>query len=377
MKPAVWARRLPWSIVAVAAGLVCLGWLGIVRYEELAEGSGRFFRQQVVWSVLGLAAMLGLSIPNYRIVCRYSYLLFLASLVLLLLVYFFPAVNNANRWIRLGPVGMQPSEFAKVAFVLALARYLMYRENYRRLRGLAVPLALTMLPVLLILREPDLGTATVFLPVLFVMLFAAGAKRSDLVWIMLAGLLITPLLWTQMSREQKSRVTALFEQPAPGQRPSDDAYHLYQAKRMLALGGVWGSSICARPTDDPAAYHLPEARGDFVFCVLGERFGLPGLAVVLGLFGLLVWRGLAIAAATREPFGRLVAAGVATLVAVEVLINTAMTVGLLPITGLSLPLVGYGGSGLLAHAIALGLVLNIGLRPGYEVTNEPFRYVVE
>ena len=319
--------------------------------------------------------MLGVSLPNYRVLCRMSYALFAVSLLGLVVVYFFPAVNNAQRWIRIGPVGLQPSEFAKVAFVLAMARYLMYRENYRRLRGLIVPLAIAMLPVLLILREPDLGTALVFLPVLFAMLFAAGARRADLARLLLVGLATLPLLWTQMSREQKSRVTALFEQPAAAERPSDDAYHLHQAKRMLALGGVWGSFITGEPTDDTAAYRLPEARSDFIFCVLGERFGLPGLAAVLGLFGLLAWRGVTVAAATREPFGRLVAAGVVALLAVEVLINTGMTVGLLPITGLSLPLISQGGSGLLAHAIAIGFLLNIGLRPGYEVTNEPFRHV--
>jgi len=376
VKPAVWARRLPWSIVAIAVVLVCLGWLGIARCEELATGSGRFLRQQMVFSVLALTVMVGVSAANYRILCRFSYTLFLLSLTLLVAVYFFPKVNNTHRWIRVGPLGLQPSEFAKVAFVLALARYLMYRENYRRLRGLVVPLAIVLLPVLLILREPDLGTAAVFLPVLFVMLFAAGARRCDLGWLILVGLLMLPLLWTQMSREQKSRVVALFEQPPAAERPGDDAYHLHRAKRMLALGGTWGSFFAGQPTDDPAAYRLPEARSDFIFCVLGERFGLPGLAVVLALFGLLTWRGLAVAMATREPFGRLVAVGIVTLVAVQVLINTGMTVGLLPVTGLSLPMISYGGSGLLAHGIALGLLLNIGLRPGYEVTNEPFRYVV-
>jgi len=363
--------------VGVAVCLVCLGWLGLARCEQLAEGSGRLLRQQMVFSVLALAAMLVLSLPSYRVLCRLSYAVFLLSLVLLVLVYFFPAINRAHRWIRLGPVGLQPSEFAKVAFVLALARYLMYRENYRRLRGLVVPLALTMLPVLLILKEPDLGTAAVFLPVLFVMLFAAGARRGDLARVALLGVLLVPLLWTQMSREQKSRVTALFEQPAAAQRPSDDAYHLHRAKRMLALGGCWGSWLTGQPTDDPAAYRLPEARSDFIFCVLGERFGLPGIAAMLGLFGLLAWRGLAVAAATREPFGRLLATGIVALVAVQVLVNTAMTVGLLPITGLSLPMISYGGSGLLAHGIALGLLLNVGLRPGYEVTKEPFRYAIE
>ncbi|HYW78129.1 MAG TPA: FtsW/RodA/SpoVE family cell cycle protein [Thermoguttaceae bacterium] len=376
MKPTLWARRLPWSILVIAVLLIGLGLLGIARCEQLSDGSGRFLRQQTVYAALGLAAMLGLSVPNYRVLGRLSYALFLASLVLLGIVYFFPAINNAHRWIRVGPIGLQPSEFAKIALVLAMARYLMYRENYRQLRGLFVPLVLGLLPVVLILREPDLGTALVFLPVIFAMLFAAGARRADLACLLVAGLAMLPVLWTQMSVEQKSRVTALVEQPAADERPSDNAYHLHQAKRMLALGGVWGSVVTGEPTDDMAAYRLPEARTDFIFCVLGERFGLPGLGLVLSLFGLLAWRGLAVATATREPFGRLVAGGIVALLAVEVLINTGMTVGLLPITGLSLPLISYGGSGMLAHCIALGLLLNIGLRPGYELTNEPFRHVV-
>ncbi len=374
MKSAVWARRLPWSIVAAAILLVGLGWLAIAHVEELTDGSGRFLYQQMVFSVIALVVMLLVTIPNYQVLCRFSYALFLLAIVLLMAVYFFPPINKAHRWIRLGPVGLQPSELAKVAFVLALARYLMYRDNYRRLRGLLAPLALTLAPVLLILKEPDLGTALVFLPVFFVMLFAAGAKRIDLACVVLAGLLVLPLLWTQMSFDQKSRITALMDQPPPGRRPSDEAYHLHQAKQFRAMGGVWGSFFTGQPTDAPAAYRLPEAQSDFIFCVVGERFGLPGMALVLGLFAWLVWQALAIAAETREPFGRLLAAGVAALLAIEVLIHTGMTVGLLPITGLSLPLVSHGGSGLLAHAVALGLLLNVGLRPGYEVTNEPFRW---
>ena len=377
MKPAVWIRRLPWSIVAIAAGLLIVGCMGIDRFELLSEGGGGFLRRQLVFAGLGLATLLVTSAANYRLLYRWSYALFALSLILLAAVYFFPEKNGAHRWIPLGPVSLQPSEFAKVAFVLVLARYLMYRHSHRRLLGLAAPLAIAFVPVMLILREPDLGTALVFVPVLFVMLLAAGARRGDLAWVVVAGLLMLPLLWTQMSREQKSRVTALLEQPAADARPSDDAYHLHQAKRMFALGGTWGSLVTGRTSDDPAVYRLPEAQSDFIFCVLGERFGLPGLAVVLGLYGILAWRGLVVAAATREPFGRLAAAGIVGLFAVEVLINTGMTVGLLPITGLSLPLISHGGSGLLAHSIALGLLVNIGLRPGYEVSNEPFRYVVE
>jgi cell division protein FtsW (lipid II flippase) len=128
---------------------------------------------------------------------------------------------------------------------------------------------------------------------------------------------------------------------------------------------------------DRGAYRLPAAHTDFVFAVLCERLGLPGGAVVLSLFWLLAWRGWAIAINCREPYGRLLAAGLASLFAVQAAINTAMTIGLGPVTGLSLPLVSYGGSGMLAHALAVGLLLNVGARPGYEVGPEPFRYRLE
>jgi cell division protein FtsW (lipid II flippase) len=378
--PVRWAaptRRFPWLIVGLAVALVLCGWLAIARCEELAAGSGRFVRLQMAWSVVAALAAVAAATPNYRILCRWSYAAFALAVGLLVVVYFFPPVNGARRWIRLGPVGFQPSELAKIATVLALARYLMYRDNYRSPAGLWAPLGLTLLPVVLVLREPDLGTAAVFLPVMLVMLFVAGARRVDLGVIVLAGLLASPLVWSGMSLEQKSRVTSLLEQAGPGQPAAGDAYHLRQAKQALALGGVWGSAVTGPTVDDPAAYHLPEARSDFIFCVLGERFGLVGIAAMLGLFALLIGQGAAVAAATREPFGRLVAVGLTTLVGAEVLVNTGMTVGLLPITGLSLPLVSYGGSGLVAKGLVIGLLVNIALRPGYEVAKEPFRYAVE
>ncbi len=374
MKATDWAARLPWSILLAAAMLVGLGWLGIARCEQLNDGNGHFLRQQMIWTVVGIVAMLAATIPSYRVLSRWSYAALGVALILLLVVYLFPPVNGARRWLRVGGIGLQPSELAKVAWILAMARYLMYRENYRRLVGVLWPLLLTLVPVLLILREPDLGTALVFLPVLLVMLAVAGARRGDLVGLVVAGLLAAPLLWTQMSHEQQSRVTSLFRQAGAGETALGDAYQLRQAKQMLALGGMWGSLIGGPAVDDPAACHLPEARTDFIFCVLKERLGLPGIALVLGLYALVVWRGAAIAAATREPYGRLLAAGLSALVAVQVLINTGMTVGLLPITGLSLPLVSYGGSGLLAHCLVLGLLVNVGLRPGYEVNREPFRH---
>lgn len=367
------AERVPWLLLASAAALILLGWLGIARSEELAGETGRYGRQQLIWTALAAVAALLSAAPSYRLLCRWSYALFAASLALLMLVYFFPAVHGAHRWIRLGSFNVQPSEFAKVAFVLALSRYLMYRDNYRRFRGLAVPLAIALAPIVLILREPDLGTSLVFLPVLFVMLYAAGARHADLLKLAMCGLACLPVLWTQMSREQRSRVTALFEQTAPDEEPTDDGYHLHQAKQLLAMGGVWGSLLAGEPVDDPAAYRLPEDHTDFIFIVVCERLGWLGAAAVLGLVVAISWRGLVVAESTHEPFGRLAAVGIVALFSVQALINAAMTVGLLPITGLSFPLVSYGGSSLVANCAALGLMINIALRPGYEVAGEPFR----
>lgn len=351
-----------------------VGVLAILRTEELLTGGEGLAKRQLVWGGLALVVMLLATLSGYRKLWRWSYVALLAAIVLLALVYFLPPINGVRRWIRLGPIGFQPSELAKLAFVAALARYLACAENYRRLRGLFAPLGIALVPVLLILKEPDLGTALVFLPVLFVMLLAAGARLIDLSVVAVVGLLLVPVLWSQMSREQRSRVTALFEQSIPGEKASDDGYQVQQSKQMLALGGVWGSWLQGQAVEDLAAYHLPAAATDFVFSMIGERFGKVGAALTLLAFALLVYRALLVGAGTQEPFGRLLVVGLTSLIAVQVLINVAMTVGLTPVTGLSLPLVSYGGSGMLAQGLALGLILNVGIRPGYELTGEPFRF---
>ena len=268
----------------------------------------------------------------------------------------------------------QPSELAKLATILMLSHYLMYRSNYRRLTGLLVPFALTLIPVALILREPDLGTS---------LLFPAGALRDAVRRRRaaaasgvrrVAGIATLPALWMGMSAEQKSRVVALFNQRDGGVAPRGDGYHLHQSKQVLALGGWRGSEFSGPAIDDRTAYHLPAARTDFVFCLVGERFGFLGAVATLLLYVALFGRGLMIAAATREPFGRLLATGIVALLAAQAIINTGMTVGLMPITGMTLPLMSYGGSSLLATSICIGLLMNVGMRPGYEVGPDPLRF---
>jgi cell division protein FtsW (lipid II flippase) len=279
-------------------------------------------------------------------------------------VFCFPPTNYSHRWIPLVFIKIQPSEFAKIAFILAVSHYLATRENCRRLQDLAIPLLLAVVPMLLILLEPDIGMALVFLPVLFAMLAAADARRFHGVLILAVGLAFIPVAWKHLGTDHKARVIALFEQPLPNETPSKDAYQLHQAKQMRAMGGLWGSYWTGPYSENRADYHLPESENDFIVCVLGERFGLPGLAILLVLFAFLFWRAAEIALAAPDSFGRLTAIGIATLFAIEMLINVGMSVGLVPITGLALPFLSYGGSNLLAHALAVGLLINIGIRSG-------------
>ncbi len=373
MKQVDWWRRLPWSIPGCAFALMLIGLTGIQRGDDLSR-AGEFFSRQVVWILIAFPAMFLATLVPYRVFRHSCYLWFGASLALLALVYFFPPKWGSRRWIPLLLMNFQPSEMAKLAYIMALARYLMYRENYRKLWGLLPPFALTLAPLLLILKEPDLGTAMLFLPALFAMLFAAGARLRHLLLVACLGVAVLPVLWLSMSAEQQSRITALFLQRDGGPAPRGDGYHLHESKQVLALGGVWGSQLTGMAVDDPLAYHLPACRTDFVLCMVGERWGVPGTLATLVLYLVLFGRGLLAAAATREPFGRLLAVGVVALLAGQTIINSGMTVGLAPITGVTLPLLSYGGSSLLFTCLALGLLINVGMRPGYEIGGDPFRF---
>ncbi len=368
----LWIRQLPVMILLPAMLITIAGLFGLHRADQL-YGPSRLFERQLIWIILAWPLMLTVTAIPYRSLRHLSPWLYAACVALLVVVLFMPPINGSRRWIPLGLMDFQPSEPARLAFIMALAHYLMYRENQATLTGLIPPFVLTLFPLLLILREPDLGTAMLFLPILFAMLFAAGANGRHLLAAAAVGILLLPLLWHQMTAEQRSRIVMVFSQQDGGPAPTGDGFHLHQSKQVLALGGLWGSISRDEPiTDDTTAYRLPAARTDFILSVLGERYGLPGVAVLLLLYASVIFRGLAAAARTKEPWGRLVAVGIVTMIGTQTLINTSMTVGLMPITGTTLPLCSYGGSSLLSTCVAVGLLMNIAMRPGYEVAPLPF-----
>ena len=362
-----WIRKLPIALPLACMAVSLAGLAGLLRADQL-YGPSRLLERQIIWLAMAWPVMLAMTSISYRPLRHLSPLLYVGSILTLVLVLFMPAVNGSRRWIPLGLFDFQPSEPARLAFILALAHYLMYRESHKTFRGLFPPFVITLLPLLLILKEPDLGTAMLFLPILYTMLFAAGAKPTHLLTAAVTGVMLLPLLWQQMSAEQRSRVVMVFTQKDGGLAPSGDGFHLHQSKQVLALGGLGGSIWQKEPViDDPSAWALPAARTDFILSLVGERYGTPGVALLLTLYTVIVFQGLAVARRTREPFGRLVAVGIVTMIGTQALINVSMTVGLMPITGITLPMCSYGGSSLLSTYMAIGLLMNIAMRPGYEV----------
>jgi rod shape determining protein RodA len=346
--------------------LVIAGLGGIARGDELYGGSVMFPRQ-LVWVVISAAALGAAAAVPYRKLRTWAYPALLAALALLVFVLLMPPRNGSRSWFAIGSFTFQPSEFAKLAYVLAISRYLMSSRRLHSLRGIIVPLLITLPAIVLVLREPDLGTASIFLPVLFAMLFAAGAKTWHLATVVLLGAASLPFLWTELNVEQKSRITAVFRQHDGGAPARGDDYHLHQSKQVIALGSVWGSDMAGMPLAEADAYHLPAARTDFVFCLVAERWGSPGALGVLLAYFVLICGTLRIGSGTDDPFGRLVCVGVAAWLGTQVVINTGMTVGLMPITGITLPLMSYGGSSMVATCLAIGLVVNVAIRPGFEV----------
>lgn len=353
-------------------GITIAGLCGLHRADQL-YGESRLFERQLVWIALAWPAMFLVTALPWRRLRHVGPTLFVVCLGLLVVVLFMPPVNGSRRWIPLGLMDFQPSEPTRLTFIMALASWLMFRDSQRTVRGLIPPFVITLLPLLLILREPDLGTAMLFLPILYAMLFAAGARTMHLAVAGLIGVAMLPVLWQQMTSEQRSRVVMLFNQTDGGSTPTGDGFHLHQSKQVFALGGLHGSIWHDEPIiDDPAAWRLPAARTDFILSVIGERYGLAGAATVLLLYVVLIWRGLQAAFRTQDPWGRLVAVGIVTMIGVQALINSGMTVGLMPITGMTLPFCSYGGSSLLSFSVAIGLLMNIAMRPGYDVGPLPF-----
>ena len=369
-------RSVGWLCV-VAAGLLSI--LGAVAIGTVPPSNLAY--THLAHLVIGLAAAVVVVIPHYRLTQKLSYPL-LGVVVLMLIFVLIPWVpesivrprNGARRWINVVVTDFQPSELAKIAWVLALASYLRYRENYRRVLGLLLPLAITFIPMALILIEPDLGTALLFLPTLFAMLVAAGAKLRHLAAVIVTGLALALPMYTLLQPHQKDRINAMIAQAVGDDQYINDIG--FQGDRAMTLvgAGQW-TGVGRKHAAALVTFNaLPEDHNDMIFAVVTCRWGVLGAAAVWGVFLVLCGSGLLIAAQCKDPFGRLVCVGLVAIFFSQMAINTGMTIGIMPITGMTLPFVSAGGSSLVSAWIMVGLLVNIAMRRQRYLAREAFDF---
>ncbi len=350
-----------WALLGIVLVLASIGILNLYSAAAKIETAGAsLYLKQIFWLLIGLAAMVTIAFGEYRFYSDFAYIVYTIALVLLLIVLAYGMITSgAQRWVRIGPLSFQPSEFVKISFILALARFFHRppnREGYS-LKQLLLPFLLLLLPMVLILKQPDLGTAIVLLLVFFSILIFVKIRWSSLLAIGLTGAVAVPLLWNFLKGYQKKRIITFFN---PDLDPLGAGYHLIQSKIAVGSGGILGKGFM-KGTQSKLGF-LPEQQTDFIFSALGEEWGLIGSLFVIGLYVALILWGLRIAVQAKDRFSAILAFGVVAMLFWHVFINIGMVLGMMPVVGIPLPLLSYGGSFIVSTLIGVGLLLNVSMR---------------
>jgi rod shape determining protein RodA len=351
-------QNLDWALLASAVVLVGLSALTLRSLHVDRVGGGVLWRQ-LAWFGLGVIALLVVVSLDYRRFVGMAPVLYATGLAALVAVLAMGrTVSGARRWISVGPLTVQPSEMFKIAFVLA-AVWILTSRVARASGPLAVGLTAGALavPFVLIVKQPDLGTALVLLPVLLALLVGAGLPFRLVGGLLAGGLAVLPVAWFVIKDYQRERIMVYLD---PVRDPLGSAYNVIQAKIAIGSGQLLGKGV-AGATQSRLSF-LPEGHTDFIFAVFAEMWGFVGCLLLLACYAVLLSRGFDIAASAREPVGRLVALGATALLATQILINVGMVTGLLPVVGVPLPLMSYGGSSMLITLVTLGLLLSVRMR---------------
>lgn len=393
-------RHLDISILAATLILIIVGLLAI--YSATLTNHPENFQKQLLWSILGVFIILPVIILTpLQFFYKYAYTIYGFTILLLFLVLIVGIGSGAKRWLSLGFVTIQPAELAKIGTLLALAKFLSHEKvNFKRIRDFIIPFFLILLPLGLIISQPDLGTSLVFLALLLPMLFWAGLSSLYL-FIMLAPVLsfisafnyysflftmivicpvlffaqrgirfflinfvinivagiFTPILWNSLKGYQQKRILTFLGIMTD---PHGLNYQVIQSKVAIGSGGFWGKGFL-QGTQTHLRF-LPEQHTDFIFSVIGEEFGLIGAIFILALFLLILWRSINLASIVKSRFSSLLIVGGMVILVFQIFVNVGMTVGILPVTGLPLPFLSYGGSSLMTNLTIIGLILNASYR---------------
>jgi rod shape determining protein RodA len=393
-------RSLDRGLLLAVAGLVFCGLIAI--YSATLGSDSPIIRlnfmRQVFWVVVASLVLTATVMLPTRFFYEYAYPAYLICNVLLIAVIFFGIGTGTKRWIAMGPVWLQPAEFAKIGVILALAKFL--SQGNRKLddfRDLGLAFAFVFIPMVLVMRQPDLGSALVFMALFLPMLHWAGVPNSVL-FVLIApvvtffcafsyysfliamlvisvvllllrrGMLffvtnfvinigvgiLTPILWNLLKEYQKQRILTFL---GLVQDPKGLGYQVIQSKVAIGSGGFLGKGFL-----DGTQTHLrflPEQHTDFIFCVVGEEFGFIGALVILSLYLFVIWKGINISVNAKRKFASLLVFGGVVVILFQIMVNIGMTVGIMPVTGIPLPFLSYGGSSLLTNFILIGLMVNV------------------
>lgn len=318
-----------------------------------------YVQRQGIFAVMNGLLVFFLLHFDYKALQKYANTLYVINLVMLIAVMAFgQTALGAQRWIQLGPISVQPSEFSKIIMIIAMASLLEKRVGKLNSLKDLLPVAAYMgVPFLLVMKQPDLGTSLVFIAILVGMLFAAGVNLRLMGGLFAGGIAMLPIFWHFLKDYQKMRIMVFMD---PNVDPLGSGYHIIQSKIAIGSGMLFGKGLF-EGTQSQLNF-LPENHTDFIFAVIGEELGFVGAAIVLILYGIFLFRAVKIANDAKDNFGALLAVGIASMMAFHLLVNVGMTAGIMPVTGIPLPLMSYGVSSLTTNMVAIGLLLNINMQ---------------
>jgi len=347
--------KILFSLIVPTAILIVIG-IAIIQSAAINH-SVDYATRQCIWAIIGICIAIAIAITPPKYFSNYAYIYFIISILALVLVLIIGEERNGTKaWLGISSLGIQPSEFAKIAVIIIFGRYLADFEEHRYdKKYFMIPFVGLSIPMILILLQPDLGTALTFIPIVLAMFFASGTRTSLIVTTISGMLMSFPFMWFLFFKQHhKQRIILTW---FPERDPLGYGYQALQSNIAIGSGGFFGRGYMQNSLSRLG--FLPEQHTDFIFAVIGEEFGFTGSTFVLLMFLWLIAGGYYVAICAGNIFGRTVAAGITTLIAVHVIMNVGMTISLLPIIGVPLPLVSYGGSSFIATMICVGMLLSI------------------
>lgn len=355
-------QNFDWGILSITIILIVIGLVTL--YSAVTPGAPPsqkpLYFKQFIWFGVGVTAMVVAFLVNYRVLERWSNALYGGCIGLLILVFFIgKTVAGSRRWLILGPVSLQPSELTKIVVIIVLSSYYAKVANPKGMgfRELIKPLILTVIPFFLIVKQPDLGTGLLIGLIAASITIFAKIRRRTLVYILTGCAVSIPLVWSFLKGYQKQRILTFLR---PDSDPLGSGYHIIQSKIAIGSGMITGKGFL-KGTQNALSF-LPEQHTDFIFSVLSEEWGFIGSATLLLLFLLLILWGLRIAYRSKDPFGTLLSIGITSMIFLQVIINIGMVTGLMPVVGVPLPFISYGGSSMITVMISIGLLMNVSMR---------------